>query len=182
MIFLPNKLERYAAALRTSVGKMIEKNGYSKKNYETLKKIHRAEALFLSEALPCDIKNLLSSLLWNVYIKKKKCFEYSVAVNHNYLINKKLLIALILSLCINSEKILISEFKSKILIKAEGKITNSLQPLIKRLKALCFYEIKSGSLGILISAETTEKTDLFAKWDQEMLTGPMSCVNFYIHL
>lgn len=180
MIFLPNKLERYTAALRIAVGKMIEKNGYSAKNYRMLKIIHRTEAMLLSEILPCDIQNLSSSLLWNVYLKKERNFSYSVLVNHNFLINKKLFISLILSLCANSKIIYIGEFKNKILICVKCKKTSEIIPLIKRLEALCFYEIKSGSLNILISAKATEKTDLFKKRDQEIFTGPMSCVNFYI--
>ncbi len=180
MIFLPNKLERYVASLRISVGKMIEKNGYTEKNYEMLKKIHRAEAMFLTIPYPCDIKILLSSVLLKAYLKIGESFEFRVYVNQNYIINKKLLISLILSLCQKCKKIFISEFKNCLLIRADCKIESELTPIVKKLCGVTFYEIKGNSLNILIPVKATEKRDIYIKKDLEALQGPMSVINFYI--
>ena len=63
MIFLPNKFERFLAALRITVQNDILKNGITKNNLKSLEKINIAEALFYKDFKePVDIEKLSFSL------------------------------------------------------------------------------------------------------------------------
>jgi len=182
LIFLPNKFERYTAALRNTMQKRILKQGITTKNLMLLQKIHRAEAFITDVKNPCNLKSYCSTVLSFVYIRKTELnqkFEFSISVLGNYIINKKLFLSLILTLASKSESLAIKTYKNYICIKSSHQKISETLSLIKKLDGIYFLELKTNQLNILIPAVKTEKEEI--KKDQESFLGPLSVINFYIN-
>lgn len=182
MIFLPNKYERYAAALRNYIQNSISKKGLSDEKRLKFRKIYEFEAVFLNcECVPCDIKLLSSKLLFCAYLnlsEKGSTFDFSIEINGNYIINAKLYSVLLLNLSLISSEINIFNFNGKLAIKSRlnGKI-NSI--FIKALNGNFYYELKTKTLLIIIEAARTQKksAEIKREWD---IFDPFSPINLYL--
>lgn len=183
MIFLPNNFEIYCSRLRSTLQFLIIKNGYKPKYLENLKKIHRAEALFSDYKIPIELNFFNSELLKAVYLKKleqKKPFGFKLKTNGTFLINKKLYISFLLSLCENSCCIKASVKKDSILIISKGEISSAAKKLLKSLNGYFFYNMKSNTVLAVIPADRTSKSPIKTKKDWEYLLNPLSAVNIYL--
>lgn len=182
LIFLPNKFERYTAAIRNSIQIAALKNGITETQTSTLKKIYIAEAILSPCYQPIDLKELTFNLLMGAYIKLlSKDIKISplIRVNGTFIINKKLLICLLLSLCSISETIKISNYKQKIVILCNNDARN-FDFLINAIKGICFYELKTNASMIIIPAKRTEKKPLKTEREWEYIKDPFSPINIFL--
>jgi len=182
LIILPNKYERYTAALRNSVQSSILKKGITLKHLKRLRKIYEAEAILgYKNIAPVNLSVFFNSLLLSAYIKllqKDLPLDFFIEVYGNFLINRKLLTALLLNLCCITNKIKIYYEREKIVIECQTE--NKVKPVIlKALKAVHFYEIKTKKYIIIISAEKTAKDSLKTEKEWDIL-NPFSPVNIYL--
>ncbi len=182
MIILPNKYERYTAALRNSVQASILKQGLNARHIESIRKIYEAEAFLGYKNLsPVNLEILFKCLLYSANIKllqKKRKLDFTVQINGNYLANRKLLTCLILNICSTANKIKIYFKSEKIVI--ECKTQKTIKPIIlKLLNAIYFYDIKAKQYLIVLKLEKTEKD--FLKTEKEWdITNPFSPINIYL--
>lgn len=185
MIFLPNKIERYIAALRLYLHQRILKNGVMEKHGPALRKIYIAEALLLNEnAVPINIQNLIYNLLDSVYIIKKEKeihFSFNLAPLKNSIIKQKVFTAFLLELCRISSEINISQFAGNIIIKCEGEIPEYCILLLKKLGGITFYERKTNRTICAIPVIETEKTPIKQyETTESYVLNPLSIVNIFL--
>ncbi len=184
MIFLTNKFELYTAILRNTITKLILKNGICESYLKMLKKIHIAEALNSTDTSPLNIKKFSSEILSSIHIKKieNDClFRFSISVSGNFMINKKVFLALILSFSKGATFIDIKSFKSGICIRCDClEIPGQSMLIMKKLNATCFYERKKGILNLLLFPTATNKKSLITAKDRDMLHGPLSVISYYL--
>lgn len=182
-MFLPNKYERYCAAMRNYLQNAILKYGVTEKKKENLKKIIIFERVnFENELSPCDIKLLSSKLFILIYTKtidKKQPFDFSVKIKENYFIDPYLFSIVLIKIALNSKKIIIDEILGNIVIKSNANLKIH-QKLLKKLNAICFFEIKKGNLILVINAEKTSKSsvDMKKEWD---ISNPFSIFNIFLN-
>lgn len=160
---------------------LIIKNGYKPNYIKNLMKIHRAEALFTEAAEPINIKEFSDEILKAVFIKKtenEQGFGFRVSAKGTFLINKKRITSLILSLCQKTRRIKIDLLNEKILITAS--VENYDLKLINKIGATHFYERKTKKLYILMTAPKTEKLPKDTEKDWEYILNPLSVVNIYL--
>lgn len=184
MIFLPNKFELYTCALRNTMQFLIIKNGYKAKYLKNLMKIHKAEALFTTDAEPLDVKDFSLEILKAVFLKSLengKAFRFKTENTGVFLINKKLYTSLLLSLCRDAEKIEVGLYKEKLLVSAYRSDNNEITKLLKALNAVSFFERKTETLSVLITASKTDKKPKDSEKDWEYILNPLSVVNIYFN-
>lgn len=181
-MFLPNKYEHFAAALRNYIQNSILEKGLSIKHLIQLKKIFEFESVFLyNEKLPCDVNTYVSKLLVTIYSKlleKNIHLNFIINIKYNYIINTKLFLCLILNVVSVSNNIKIYDLSGHIIIKAEAE--NKLnQTIVNAIGAKLFYERKTKTFLIAVKAQSTSKLPINTKneWD---LTDPLSPINLYL--
>lgn len=182
LIYLPNKSERYAAALRNRVQRLILNNGYTEKYREMLMKIYSFEAVnSASLTEPCDIFIFINYLLHYISLKKIELnckFSYSVKTSGNYLINQKALTALILTVCKYSDIIEIKNIDGNIIVKGNCE-NRKIFKISKGMGFPFFRDVSSNDFYIIMSLEKTEKQPEKTKkeWD---IYDPFSPINIFI--
>lgn len=183
MIFLPNKSERFAAALRNNLHKNALKNGISPRHIKNMRKIIIFEALKCQKDLfPLDITEHASKLLSLIYIRKLHNFEYfvfSIKAKGRYMLNPKLFSCFILSLAKTSEKIEIFEKDKKIIITSKNPTKESLY-IAKSIKSMIFHEKKTGEALFVLSPDTTDKEPIPCSFELQNILDPFSAVNVFI--
>lgn len=184
MIFLPNKFERYTAALRNLVHISAIKKGKNQNMLKNMQKIFVAEAIFSKDYVsPINLGKLASQLLTAVYIKKAEknlSFEFSNRLYGNYMLNPKLFTALLLTLCKDCEKIFLSTQNGKLVIKTVGfKVKNSLST-VKAMKGCMLYERFSKTAIFTFSFTATNKRETVCTHEYSRLSDPFSAVNIFI--
>lgn len=184
MIFLPNKFERFLAALRITIQNDILKNGITENNLKNLEKINIAEALFYKDFKePVYIKELSFSLLCYslpLLLPQNKNPYLKIDIYSNFLINKKLLAILFLKLIKASKRIEIKNHKSKIMISALDINSNNFKKLVLALGGTYFYHNKK--IIIVIPADKTDKKANPIKKEWVSLDNPFSLVNIFLNL
>ncbi len=182
MIFLPNKYERYAAALRNHLQNLYIKDGKSEELMLKLQKIYEFEVLnFEKEPIPCDVKLLSSRLLITVYsrlLENNICLDFKIKIKDNFLLNFKLYTIVILKLAKHSKYISISNLGGNIIIKCKTEFIINKR-YFKSLNSYHFYERKSKTLLVVIKAEKTSKksVDIKGEWD---VINPFSPINLIL--
>ena len=181
MIFLPNKYERYTAALRNYIQRLALTKGITDELILKFRKIYEFETVFLyHDKLPCDLKLLCSKILISAYSKlldKNVHLDFSINLTENYILNVRLFTVFLLKVLENSTEIKIYENLGFIILKSKSK--PKIKPIfLKQLKAFSFYESKTETTLIVIKAEKTSKTSVDTKreWD---FSNPFSPVNLY---
>ena len=185
MTFLPNKIERYTAALRSYIQFSALRNGFNTKNCEKLKKIYNFEALFSEEIIPINIYYYLSDLLTAVFIIKNEKglpFRFNIKFSINCLINVKTFTALILNICSKAEFVEISFLNGNLIIKTNIKLTKHSLKLSKKLKGCVFYEIKTNTLFIKLPVTSTDKKVMSFSENsiEDYVLNPFSIVNIFL--
>ncbi len=184
MINLPNKFERYTAALRNYLQIKSIKSGFDKKYIKNLKKIYIAESILCpDDELPINMNIYLYKLLTAVHIAKTEKnipFQFKLSISGTFILKTKIFTALLLTL-INFSFIEISYHKGYIKITVPNKISNKTHYLIKRLKGNCFFEIKQRKTLIIIPAVSTDKKPVKTEESVEnYILNPFSPVNIFI--
>ncbi len=181
-MFLPNKTERFTAALRNYIQNLISKNGLSKKYIDRMKKIIIFEAVNSEkETVPCDVKLLANRLFIIIYsrlLDENKSLNFSVKISERYIINTKLFTILLIVLALNSKEIIIEELFGNLIVKCKTDI--KIKPkLLKALNSSVLYEKKSEFLMLIIKAEKTAKpsVDIKREWD---ISNPFSPINLFL--
>ncbi len=182
-MFLPNKYEHFAAALRNYVQNSILTEGLELKHLIQLKKIFEFESVFLyNEKLPCDVNQYVSKLLITVYSKlleKNIHLNFTVNIKNNYIINKKLFLCLMLNVVSVSNNIKIYELHGNIAIKAKAE--NKLnQIIVNSIGAKMFYERKTNTFLIAFDAQPTAKLPLNNNNNEWDISDPFSPINLYL--
>lgn len=182
MIFLPNKYERYIAALRNYLHNLNNKKNNDKNIALRFKKIYEFEALFLNiDKLPCDVKLLSSKVLIHIYSKliyKNINLDFTVKIKKNYILNIKLFTIVLTMLAVNSKYIKVCESESKIIIKCKTN-TKLKNKYLKGLNAYSFYDIRKNILLIVINAQITNKKSVEIKEEWDIL-NPFSPINLIL--
>ncbi len=183
MIFLPNKLERYTAALRNSIQFLILKNGIKASYIKNISKIYTCEALFsYKEKIPVNIYKYCNKLLLSAHTKLlsyNKKLAFKITAKGNYLLNKKLLTVLLLTICQNGNNIEVFTFKGLLVLSAEIDNISRIKKVISALNGLFFYERKGRKLYILIKANLTDKKEFETKREWA-ICDPLSPVNIFL--
>lgn len=184
MIFLPNKFEKYTAALRNLMQKFIIKNGIKPNYLENLRKIYEAETILVNRTLiPGNISDYLYKLLTAVLLKKSandKPFYFNINIDGNYFYDKKVLSALILNICRQTEYLSINNFRGNIALKAEIVSTEKIKLLTKKADGIMFNEINTHTSLIILKLDYTEKTASDFEDLYSLFHNPLSPVNFYL--
>lgn len=186
MIFLPNKIMRYTAALRNYIHSSFQKNGFKAEHLKNLRTIYNTEAIFsFEEKTLIDIENFLSKILTAVYILKcenGKDFRYKTEVKGNCLIDLKPFTALILNLCAYTNSIEIKRISGNLTIKTNSYITKHSRIFAQRLNGCVFYETKTKNTLIVLPYFATDKKpeQKVTKSIEEYITNPFSEVNIFI--
>lgn len=184
MIFLPNKYERFCAAIRNRIQNHNISLPISLKNREILRKIYFAEAILKeTEIMPIDIKKFSENLLGAMQIlkiEKEEKFTFKITAEGNYLLDKKCLEILLILLSQNNTHISIYEYNSKLVIKTNLHRNPQINILLQKLNACSFYEYKTEKLITVISAHKTPKRSIPFPYESEILSNPFSAVNIFI--
>ncbi len=184
MIFLPNKYERFCAAVRNRIQNRNISLPISPKNIEILRKIYYAEAILKEkENVPIEINEYAKNILGAVQIlkiEKEKPFTFKIVTKDRYLLDKKTLEILLILLSRNSTHISIYEYKSNLVIKADTLPDLKFQKLLLKMKANSVYEHKEGYIFALFSAEKTTKKSIKNAEEKEILCNPFSSANIFI--
>lgn len=182
MIFLPNKFEKFCAALRNYTQIGILKNGMEKKYLKRLRKIHYAEAVFLSTEKPVEVALLSRILLSYCHIKrlrKNEVFHFLVLGNFKFILKERPYSALLLILSREVDFIKIVLKKSGISIFCNSLPKETFK-LIKTLGGIYLYEKKTKTAGIFIPAVLTDKEILDNSYYQN-LKDELCPVNLYLN-
>ena len=182
MIFLPNKFEKFCAALRNYTQIGILKNGIEKKYLERLRKIHYAEAVFSGEEKPVEVSLLSRTLLSYCHIKrlrKNEVLGFWVFGNFKFILKERPYSALLLSLSSKADFIKIVLKKSGISIFCNSLPKEALK-LIKALDGIYLYEKKRKTAGIFIPAVLTDKKIRDNSYYQN-LQDELCPVNLYLN-
>lgn len=183
---MPNKIERYTAALRGIIQYLSIKKGINTKYLKKLKKIYIAEAILNHEdEQPINITEYLYELLGCVHIIKtenNKSFFFRIKLNGTYLIKQKLFSALLLSLCEITDDIEITHKKGNIIIKCRAIKTKNCLALIKKLKGSVLCEIKSNNLLFSLPVTLTDKKPIKQEASTEdYILNLFSPINIFIN-
>lgn len=183
MIFLPNKFERFLAALRITVQNDILKNGITKNNLKSLEKINIAEALFYKDFKePVDIEKLSFSLFCSslpLLLSQNKYPYFKINISSNYLLNTKLFAFVFLILLKTAKSIEIKSRRAKIIISALDINLKNCKKLILALGGTYFYHNKR--IIIIIPADKTDKKANHIKKEWVSLDNPFSLVNIILN-
>ncbi|MGI6280108.1 MAG: hypothetical protein ACOYJS_06070, partial [Acutalibacteraceae bacterium] len=159
-------------------------NGIKQNYLESLRKIYEAETLLINPTLiPGNISDYLYKLLTAVLLKKSgnnKSFDFYINVKGNYFYDKKVLSALILNICRQTDYLAITNIMGKIALKANLSKPEKLKKLIKKANGILFYEKKCKSLLIVLNLAGTEKTTADYEDLYSLYYNPLSPVNFYL--
>ncbi len=177
MIILPNRFERYLKSLRLYTSFSISKHGFKDKHLKNLRKICLCEAFLYKHELNVTSLKLLSFNLLTCISSAKSNFNFRLKLPQNVLINKKLYIILLVLLSNNSDFLKL-DFQNGILIKGNGDIKNSLS-VIKNLKSLCFFEIKTQKYLIFLPCEKTDKMPDFTESQWHFIYDKFSLLNIF---
>ncbi len=181
MIFLPNKFEKFCAALRNHTQNCILKNGIQKKHLQRLRKIHYAEAIFSRSEKPVIIAELSRFLVCACHIKRLENDEFLhflILGDSRFIINEKAYTSLLLCLCQEASFIKIVLKKCGISIFCNSLPDCTLK-LIKALNGICLYEKKKKTAGIFIPAVLTDKK-VCDNLYYHSLRDELSIVNIYL--
>lgn len=146
-------------------------------------KIHKAEALFSNLCEPCNIGEYSFEVLKAVFLKRLEQngdFRFKISQTGTFIINKKLFLSLILTLCKTTKKIEIGLAEERVFIKARQVQITDIQKYLKGINAKCFYEIKSGNALIILTLTKTQKMPTQNEKDWEYILNPLSVVNIYL--
>ncbi|MBR5222582.1 MAG: hypothetical protein IKV81_00240 [Clostridia bacterium] len=179
MIILPNSFERYLKSLRIYTSFSIAKQGLKPKHIKNLRKIELAEGFLYKTDQNATAIKLLSVNLLSCISAIKPSFNFSVNINHNVLINKKLYVILIIMLSNNSDFLNIG-FKNGILIKGKGKIKNCLS-VIEALKGIAFFDLKTNKFLIFLPCEKTDKAATHTESQWHFIFDRFSLLNLFIN-
>ena len=180
MIFLPNSFDRYLSSLRLYISHLILRDGLSKRNFEKLKKIYFAEALFYKNTRQnIDVNKLCYNLLSAVKNLKPR-FDFKITASQNILINEQLLINLLLSLATETDYLKIDITQKFLIIKTKSKIKTAL-PITRVLKSFTLYEIKQCETLIAIPIKITKEKSAPIDSEWEYTFNKFSVVNMYLN-
>lgn len=188
MLILPNKSELYAAILRRTVFAELLKKGKSPKIYKNLLKIAIFETVTVPAfKTPTDtlffVDNILGACLLR-RIKTGRFFKSEIGLCPKLIIDRKALTLLLSLICLDCDKIYIY-FKNNLFIKAENiPLTKEIKAIIRALGGQFFFETKTKSILIKISAEETKKAGSKPPTLSEYILDDFSYVNlvFYSRL
>ncbi len=176
MIYLPNRFEIYLNNLRFYNSLSILKHGLLLRHSVNLQKIYLAEAYLHRNFAECVNLRLLSFNLL-CCVKSAKSFDFEIYINENIIINKKLYIALLLTLAKNTHFLKI-ELKNGIIIKGKGEI-NNCRKIINYLNGHSFFDIKTNSFLIFIPCENTDLSPAPAVSQWELIFDNFSVFNIF---
>ena len=181
-MFLPNKYERFTAALRNYLQNTMLAKGLDKKHLSRLKKIFEFESIFLSnENFPCDINHYVTRLLIAAYSKQLENnmrLNFSVEIKNNYIMNFKSFMCLVLNIIAVSNNIRIFDLPGYIAIKAETyKQLN--KAVIYSIGAKMFYELKNKTVLIVVKVQPTSKKSININENFD-ISDPFSPINLYL--
>lgn len=183
MIFLPNKYERFTAALRHYIHRKYYEGEISPLKIEILRKISKIE-IFIQEYFPEPI--YINNFCFEQFkaartlkLKNNRKFKFLLKNNETYLIPQKPFEVLICEIIKDSDFIKISIFAGKLVLIYHGKSEN-IEYLISKLHANYFYEHKSQTNYILFPFDKTDKKSVYIKREWEVLCDPFSLINIYL--
>ena len=180
MINLPNSFERYLASLRYLVAHSIAKHGTRKRHIENLRKIFIAEAhLQQKSTQSVDISTLFKNLLGAISSLNSD-LKFSHSTSGNFYINKKIFTLLLIIICKNSNKVLLSSNGGYLYIKYSGKALKNTA-LLKALNGICFTEIKSEISLIILPAIESKQTSVYIESEWENLFNSFSAVKIFFN-
>ena len=178
MIVLPNRLEHYIAALRIYTSISVAKHGLKPRHIKNLAKIHLCEAfLFENQRQVTALKLLSHNMLSSVRTLKPE-FNFSLEIYENVIINKPLYIVLLILLSNDTDSLKIA-LKNGIIIKGRGEIKNSLS-VIKHLKGLSLFEVKTKEYLIFLPCEKTEKPPISTESQWHFLYDRFSPLKLFL--
>lgn len=184
MIFLPNKFERYTAALRAAIHNSAAKHGKTDKQLSALRKIYIAEAAyFKNEKRPVNSRELCSVLLKAVYIKKlerDEYFEFELKPVRNCLINPKFIIAVLLTVCRYSESVRVVDFDGNIKIEYKSDSSDIIAKELKHFGVTAVSVVGSRTGAVLLFCDITAKPTEHYFADFSELTAPFSPIDIFI--
>ncbi len=183
MIFLPNKFARYTAALRNAVQLSVVKRGICEENLKRLMKIHKAEALFEPTDEPLCVGEFSETILCAAFftlLKKGKAADFSVKLKGNYMLDRKLYTAFLLTAYKGCNRLCIQKHRKQIVFKIKNCEIIPLKPFLKAMNAHCFFERKTKFAIIVINAVATDKPCHIYKNEWDYILNPFSEVNIYL--
>ena len=183
-MFLPNKTERYLAALRETTSRFINKNGIKPKYLKMLKIIYETEAVLTEQnEKPIDISAAVHSLFTAVYLKKAaktQKFEFSVNADGNYILDKKIFTVILLKICSLTEFIELFTSCGKIAVRFYGRAEKSTNRLLEKINATSLYECNTNCTVIVFNFTKTAKKTADFEGFYGHLENPFSAVNLYL--
>ena len=182
MIFLPNKFERFCAAIRNYVQRKALTGEINSKQKVILQKIHYAEVI-LTECLPqpidiCDYCYEFLKAVKTIRLSQKDKFCFEIHTQGVFLIPARPFEALLAEIAKNSNFIKIYSFKKRLIIAVTGANT-SVVPLVEKIKGIKLYDLKTDTNYIIFDFSETHKESLYIKREWELLCDPFSAVNIY---
>ncbi len=179
MIVLPNTFERYLASLRNLTYFYILKYGLNAKYINHLKKINLAEAFFHKKTVQSvDIKNHCENLLFAV-LAHNPDLKFYINTNCNHQVNQKLLSILIVNICRFSDFLKIDADGEFLYFNFWGNPKN-ISNITSALKGNSFYETKSETSLLVISAPETKEKAIPYQSEWEWLFDEFSIVNLFL--
>lgn len=182
MIYLPNKFERYTAALRNTIQLSVINSGLKPRHIKMLIKIYEAEAKFsYEEKMPIDIGEFSHKLLLAAHLlllNKNRNTYFKVNIKGIFYINKKLFTALLLNICKSSDTVFVYYLNGRIIVKCKTAVKLNFA-ITKFLNAVSLFETKSQTQIIFIKADKTDKKGCNTEKEWDIL-NPFSPVNIYL--
>lgn len=184
MIYFPNKIERYLAVLRNTFQIRILKNGIKNRYLQNLKRIYITEALLFTEnPQPIELQSFCAEILTAVFLKKlilRQSFDFSINLDGNYMVCKKLFTVALLNIASNSQRVKIYTVKGRIIIQSILSDTDKMQLLAKKLDGIFLQEKKTKNAILTADFTKTQKKTGDYEKAYELLENPLSVVNFYL--
>lgn len=182
MIFLPNKFERFCAAIRNYVQRKALTGKINPKQKVILQKIYYAESL-LTEWLPqpIDIWEYCYEFLKavkTIKLSQRNNFCFEIHTEGVFLIPIKPFEAFLAEIVKHSNFIKVSSFKKRLIIAVTG-VNTSVLTLVEKLKGIRIYDLKTNTSYIIFEFSETHKESLYIKREWELLCDPFSAVNIY---
>ncbi len=177
MIYSPNKLERYTAALRNTLQHFVLSQGNTQKLKEGLKKIYLAEAIHSAEILPLSLSEYTAQLYNSTIpciLNRNRKIKFNLSVKGVYLINIKAYTALILLLLSQSDYLCVKNHIEKIVIISKSNPTDTVIKIVNSLNGSVFYDIKKGKILIALRTVKTNKPPYNPHFLNEEAFNPFS--------
>lgn len=183
LIFLPNKFERYTAALRSVIQNLIIKNGIKQNYLKNLKTIYDFEAILSNTLSTINIEKEYYEFFAAIYlkkIKKDKKFTFFINANGNYLINRKLFTALLLNLSLNCNEITLQNKENLIIVSGDFQINSKIKIMVKKLNGAYLREIKSNKTLLVFPFNKSQNKAENFEYAYSLLQNSLSIINCYL--